>query len=192
MLKQKMLVGLVCLPCLFPTLVQGQICLSNVEPSTPTSQFTRYGDGTVTDNKTGLMWKICHQGETWNDTSQTCEGQAILYDWEGALSQVRDNNNRGGFAGHTDWRLPNIKELRSLIETSCVGPNINQEIFPTTNAHYRSYISSSPAFSTNDIWTVSYTDFPTNAINGENSAWNRKDTRFPKNESAYLVRFVRN
>jgi hypothetical protein len=62
------------------------------------------GDGTVTDLRTGLMWPkdgtgvgyASGVGKTWNDA----------IDWANGLN----------FAGHTDWRLPNINELKSFQE----------------------------------------------------------------------------
>ena len=57
--------------------------------------YTDNGDGTITDNNTGLMW-IQARGEkmSWND------------------AVVGASNNTTG--GHTDWRMPTIKELYSL------------------------------------------------------------------------------
>ncbi len=64
----------------------------------PSPRFKDNGDGTVTDNITGLMW------------DQTGNRFAIS-NWAGALSDA----NGLSLAGHSDWRLPNLKELRSLI-----------------------------------------------------------------------------
>lgn len=56
------------------------------------------GDGTITDNATGLMWM------------QNDNGEGV--DWEDALGLAEGTN----YAGYTDWRLPNIKELQSIVD----------------------------------------------------------------------------
>lgn len=61
-----------------------------------TPSYTDNGDGTVTDNVTGLMW-------------QQHMGTQITY------TQVLTKADTLSLAGYTDWRLPNIKELYSLI-----------------------------------------------------------------------------
>ncbi|MCP4235257.1 MAG: DUF1566 domain-containing protein, partial [Aestuariibacter sp.] len=38
------------------------VCQVDIPASTPDSQLQDNGDGTVTDNKTGLMWKQCSEG----------------------------------------------------------------------------------------------------------------------------------
>jgi len=63
-----------------------------------TNDFTDNGDGTVTDNATGLMWM---QGDS---------GSGMF--WEDALTHAEDLV----FAGHDDWRLPNVKELQIILD----------------------------------------------------------------------------
>ena len=62
------------------------------------NDFEDNEDGTITDNATGLMWA---QADS-----------LIGLDWEGALAYAETNR----LAGHTDWRLPNAKELQSLLD----------------------------------------------------------------------------
>ncbi len=62
--------------------------------------FSNNGDGTITDNATGLMWK------------QDDEGTDML--WEDALAYAEDHE----FGGYSDWRLPDAKELQSIIDYS--------------------------------------------------------------------------
>jgi hypothetical protein len=62
----------------------------------PVPRFTNNGDGTITDNLTGLMWE------------QTPSTTAML--WADAINHAATV----GTAGYTDWRLPNINELGSL------------------------------------------------------------------------------
>lgn len=63
-----------------------------------TNDYTDNGDGTVTDNNTGLMWQQADDGNT--------------YDWENALAYAENSE----FAGHSDWRLPNVKEMQSIVD----------------------------------------------------------------------------
>jgi hypothetical protein len=63
-----------------------------------TNKFTDNGNGTITDSATGLMWM------------QNDNGSAIL--WEDALSYAENFS----FAGYSDWRLPDVKELQSLVD----------------------------------------------------------------------------
>ena len=85
--------------------------------STPTSAFTNHGDGTVTHNLTGLMWKQCTQGSS----GAGCAGVATAMTWRSALAAAAADHT----GGHTDWRLPNDKELDSIVETCGSAPAIN-------------------------------------------------------------------
>jgi hypothetical protein len=124
---------------------QAQICNDYIAASTPDSQLADNGNGTVTDKKTGLMWKKCSEGQTGSN----CEnGSAAQFTWQAALQQPRMINSGGpGFAGYHDWRLPNIKELRSIVEEKCFEPAINIVRFPNTPGFQWSLVwSSSPSF----------------------------------------------
>lgn len=108
---------------------QAQTCNANMVASTPDSQLTDNSNGTITDTATGLMWKKCMEGVTGNSCAT---GAAAVFTWQTALQQPGVVNNSGGFAGHTDWRLPNIKELISIVEEKCYNPSINLTRFPNT------------------------------------------------------------
>ncbi|CCE23802.1 Lcl C-terminal domain-containing protein [Methylotuvimicrobium alcaliphilum] len=111
------------------------------------------GDGTVTDITTGLQWMRCSLGQTWQNS--TCTGEASRYTFDDALQAGRQRV----FAGHSDWRVPTIAELKTLIYCSsglpktwndtgevCGGdyqrPTIQQSAFPNTSASF--VWSSSP------------------------------------------------
>jgi hypothetical protein len=114
-------------------------CESAIPASTPNTQFSVPGDGTVNDLKTGLIWKQCSEGQT----GATCsDGATTVMTWQQALQVSQTLNTTGGYAGFTDWRLPNLKELRSLVEVRCYSPSINSDIFPATRASV--FWSSSP------------------------------------------------
>ncbi|MEI6260846.1 MAG: DUF1566 domain-containing protein [Deltaproteobacteria bacterium] len=86
--------------------------LSN-DVSTATGGYTDNGDGTVTDTFTGLTWqKASSFGKTWEQALAYCESLSL--------------------GGYTDWRLPTIKELRSLADYSRNSPAINTVYFPDT------------------------------------------------------------
>ena len=67
------------------------------------NNFTNHGDGTITDCATGLMW------------SQADNGAPLL--WPNALAWVQ-TKNAANYLGHNDWRLPNVKELQSIVNYS--------------------------------------------------------------------------
>ena len=123
--------------------------------TTPTADFVLHGDNTVTHTRTGLMWMRCSLGQDL--TSSDCSGNTSGHNWQNALNEVQDFNTIGGFAGYTDWRLPNKNELESIVEQRCWSPAINAAVFPNTRSG--SYLSSSPtAFYSNNAWYVSFFD----------------------------------
>ena len=116
---------------LLPIIVSAQTCERNGIPTTPTSRFTVNNNGTVSDTKTGLMWKKCSEGQSGSDCRS---GSATKYGWEQALRHAQTVNNNGGFASYSDWRVPNLKELLSIVEEQCVEPSINLTIFPNVQS----------------------------------------------------------
>lgn len=117
-----------------------QVCNDRINQSAPASRFIDHGNGTVTDIRTGLMWQRCMMGYTFSDNGtpgvladDSCAPSAtITFLWQQALQGAVDHNTQGGFGGFTDWRVPNIKELISIVEHKCANPAINTTIFPGT------------------------------------------------------------
>ncbi|MCI5131308.1 MAG: DUF1566 domain-containing protein [Candidatus Electrothrix sp. EH2] len=122
---------------------------ASVPASTPDSQLIDNNDGTVTDSKTGLMWKKCLEGASGNSCE---EGTPASFTWQTALQQIETVRTDGGFAGYTDWRLPNIRELISIVEEQCYNPSINLNRFPNTPISY--VWSSSPATDNEKSWVI--------------------------------------
>lgn len=92
--------------------------------------YTDPVNGTITDNSTGLTWKKCSEG--LSGTSCTT-GTIALYTWTNALLQCEADTT----AGQTDWRLPNVYELYSLVDFGvAAGPFINSTYFPATQSSY--------------------------------------------------------
>ena len=65
------------------------------------NDFVDNGDGTITDTATGLMWSRADSGEGM--------------DWEDALVWVQQRNSEN-YLGYNDWRLPNAKEVHSIVD----------------------------------------------------------------------------
>jgi len=102
---------------------------------TISESFTDNNDGTVTDNNTGLMW----QKEDDNE----------LYMWENALTYCEVMS----LGEHSDWRLPNIKELETIVDENQLNPAINETYFPDTELN--EYMSATTCvYSTPMVWVV--------------------------------------
>jgi hypothetical protein len=118
----------------------GQVCSDRIAFATPMDRFTDNGDGTVTDRLTALTWQRCPLGFGFDDNGTPTLGRddrctpagTVTFTWQNALQAAADLNQAGGYAGFTDWRLPNIKELGSVVETRCTAPSINLAVFPGT------------------------------------------------------------
>lgn len=135
--------------------VQAQTCKpESIPASTPNSQLQDNGDGTITDRKTGLIWKQCLEGQSGSDCAS---GSAEAFTWQQALQRAQTVNSSGGFAGASDWRVPNIKELSSLIEQQCQEPAINLTRFPAASSD-GVWSSSAVAGSANSAWYVYFND----------------------------------
>lgn len=92
----------------------------------PPLSYRDNGDGTVTDRNTGLMWQ---QDDAHN---------ARTYSWQRARNYCEILN----LARHTDWRLPAIGELASLINIGKYNPAIDTTYFPGCLSDY--YWSGTP------------------------------------------------
>jgi hypothetical protein len=130
-----------------------QTCKTDsIVQTAPDSRFTNNGDGTVTDMQTGLMWARCRQGLQGAVCDTDSSVATSTFTWAEALalnSATSDTDTR------TDWRLPNVKELQSLVERSCFNPAINDSVFPNTGTGNSFFWSASPVASAADgAWGV--------------------------------------
>jgi len=133
--------------------------------------YLLHGNGTVSDAKTGLMWKQCSEGLS----GASCRsGKLGWYTWASALQQAKVAN-RAGFSGYSDWRLPTIKELQSILEKQRpTKPKIDTDAFPRSATAW--YWSASPRLGNRAyVWSVFFGGYTLAS---------------PKTE-AYCVRLVR-
>ncbi len=124
-------------------LSMAQQCIPTVMvASAPDSRYVVNTNGTVLDKKTSLTWMRCALGQTWSNN--TCTGSWQKHTWLDALQMAKD----AVFAGETDWRLPNQKELQSLVEVSCYDPAINITAFPNATDSLSEWFWSSTSSAT--------------------------------------------
>ncbi len=122
----------------------------------PNPRFSDRGNGTVTDNLTGLIWlknANCFSAQTWtqslDDANNLANGQCSLTDGSTAR----------------DWRLPNLRELLSLIDYNQAAPAIPTgspfiNVQGTGNSRYWS--STTVANNTPNAWDI---DFNVGTVN---------------------------
>jgi hypothetical protein len=115
-------------------------CPSEVAAGAPnTETYTDNGDGTVADTVTGLMWQKAVAAGTFT------QPQAVAFCPTLTL------------ATHSDWRLPTIIELTSIVDLGLSSPSINVTAFPATPV--AAFWSSSPvAGSPAYAWAVDFSD----------------------------------
>jgi len=126
-----------------------QTCDDYIPNNWHDSRYTDNGNGTVTDKKTNLMWKKCSEGQSGSNCGT---GTATTYNWQAALQHA----NTHTFVGKSDWRLPNIKELKSLVAFNCHNPSINLSVFPKTPAGYFWSASPNASFPVSTAWLLNF------------------------------------
>jgi Protein of unknown function (DUF1566) len=132
-------------------------------PSNPDSAYFVHDDGTVTDLRTGLRWKVCSEGLTWEKgvvpppqpgeppklREDRCVGDVNavpMYTGAQALGLAQASN----YAGIGGWRVPQIWELHSLFDFVCP---VNSSIFPSLLGNW--YLSGTPgAFNSTRFWAA--------------------------------------
>ena len=169
-----------------------------------TLRYTDNGDGTIKDKNTGLVWEKQSADGSIHDQGN------FLHTWDEAFTvHIADLNNRCandedlvcttkadcagvggkcGFAGKRDWRVPNVKELQSIIDYEHSNPAVSAAfntdcVFGVTTVLTGSCTNSFPYWS-----STSSADFPRGAwlvvFSGGHVGANVKS-------EAFLVRAVR-
>ena len=81
------------------------------------NNFTNNGDGTVSDNATGLMWQT--------ENAYNSANASFQFTWAEALESCEDST----VAGYTDWKLPDVKELQSIVDYTDADDSIDTSVF---------------------------------------------------------------
>lgn len=108
--------------------------------------YTDNGNGTITDNKTGLMWI--------KDGNSAGANNGATLTWEQALSLCEGLN----YAGFTDWRLPNIRELFSIVDFGRSPIEIDDNYFTNTKSDNLGlyWSSTTNVLDTTVAWCVTF------------------------------------
>ena len=113
-------------------------------------------NGTIKDLNTGLTWEMkCAACGGLHDvaTSYRWSGngfQETIWDW---LEDINTEDGTG-YAGHNDWRIPNVRELQSIVDYGLFSPAIDPIFGSTTASSYWS--STTTALILSDAWSVSF------------------------------------
>ncbi len=143
-------------------------------------RYQNNGDGTITDLNTGLMWeqkiRDAVGAEGLHDVNR-------MFPWDSAAPTIWDwleevNTEGGtGLAGFNDWRIPNVKELQSIIDYGTSNPTVDMafnnnpgllatcgvaDCSLTASAIY--WTSTTYAVSTAGAWNVNFFDGDVNKI----------------------------
>jgi hypothetical protein len=112
-------------------------------------RFVDHGDGTVTDTCTGLLWQ--------KDTADVNGDGVVSPEWDGGDAVVwreaLEYCEGLSFAGHDDWRLPNVRELQSIVDYGRWDPAIDP-VFGALSSWYWS--SSTSALYPDYAWGVDF------------------------------------
>jgi hypothetical protein len=142
--------------------------------ASPAPRFTDNGNGSITDNLTGLIWlkdANCIQTQYSSFDADETVGDGMVA-WQHALDFVSGINsgtysNCGG--GDTDWRLPSVTELKSLVDISKSSPALpTGHLFSNVQSN-RYWSSTTYAPVTMSAWYVNMVGGIVNRIDKANS-----------------------
>lgn len=83
----------------------------------------------VKDNSTGLVWEVKTDDGTIHDRDNA-------FSWQQAEQVLILKLNSDEFGGYSDWRLPTINELSTIVDKQSSFPSINKAYFPATTSSY--------------------------------------------------------
>lgn len=115
--------------------------------------YTDNGDGTITDNVTGLMWEKLSDDGLIHDKDTT-------YTWADAFAvKILALDSTPCFAGHCDWRLPNRRELESIVDEGRTAPAVDPAF--NNNCKAGCKVTACSCVQLDSYWSsTTYTDIP--------------------------------
>lgn len=130
-------IGLASLGMLFLTSCDGYRVAEKCSDSIPRGdkgKFVTDTTGMAKNTETGTTWYRCAAGMRFSNFR--CKGEALNLSWDDATEYAKEFSEKSG----VEWRLPNNDEMKSIIESSCIGPAVNENVFPSTatNNHWTS------------------------------------------------------
>lgn len=136
-------------------------------PVNDTITVTAAATGLITDQDNGVITYSSSNNSvaTVNSTTGGVTGVVTGLSWQQSLNQVNIINNGSDYAGFNDWRLPNIEELRSLVNRNRQSPNINSTTF--SNVDNVNYWSNTPHKNSNSAYSIHF-NYGDDAINLRN------------------------
>ena len=135
--------------------------------------YTDNEDGTITDNCTGLIWVKDGTGAGCNNGGKLTVMNAVSF--------AADLT----FAGYSDWRLPNLKELQSIVNYSKDAPTIDEKF---TNTFSDKYWSSSFFADGSWYWRAHFVDFSDGSLSYELT---KAGSTVPQDSTPQYIRPVR-
>lgn len=130
-----LLIPLLCLSTYgLSTNANAQVCAKKTTPQTMSyGNFSFATEGLAKDELSKLTWDRCVYGQTWDVESANCLGSPAKLTWTEALTVAESKTNK---------RLPDIKELTSIMDMQCIIPPTDLNVFPNT-----------PGSLDNGLWT---------------------------------------
>lgn len=126
--------------------------ISNITPN----RYSINTDNSVTDTTTHLIWSRCAAGFSWSSQDNSCKinpTDAQEFTWSEALLYAKAKTTNVA----TPWRLPNTKELESLIKRNCSEPAIETAIFSSTDLA-RHWTSTAAIGYFGNAWAINFND----------------------------------
>lgn len=141
-------------------------CLLGIMPVAASAKpYVISADGSeVTDQKTGLIWRRCAEGMVFS--GRTCKGAASTFTHEDAFKHAAAKTSSTRVA----WRLPNAKELSSIVDKSLSNesqpkPTIDSTAFPATPANW--FWSSAPGVGNGNTDNAYYVSFGAGKVDSD-------------------------
>lgn len=119
-------------------------CFDSTLKATRTPEELVTNGATVVDLVSGLEWQRCAMGATFDATSDRCIGSPLKFVWDAALREAKTASDASGTPANQPWRLPNIKELQSVIDAACYRPVVRPGYYPDTPSD--AFWSSTPDY----------------------------------------------